>query len=148
MIKRYRDLPSRRMVPPPSPILSAKKKKKKKKKKKQRGKVIRSRTRMLPPGTLKIFEDSPETKVPEFQIYEDSPLPRPPVSPISSGQRPLPDQSAFVDRPLPDASAFTPSPRPSISPLSSPRRADDRADEDLFTTPPGSPRPTARRLEF
>lgn len=126
--KRYRDLPGRSMVPPPSPILSTKKniKKKKKKKKKPPPLVTGSSTRLLEPGTLRIYEDEDST----FQIFEDPPrLPRPQFSPISSPRR---------ERPLPQ-----------FSPLSSPRREtetirprrifSEETDDPLLISPLSSP---------
>jgi len=128
--KRYRDLPGRSMVPPPSPILSAKKERKKKKKKKKKPPplVTGSSTRLLEPGTLRIYEDEDST----FQIFEDHPrLPRPQFSPVSSPRR-------QTERPL-----------PLFSPLSSPRRQTERIrprplfseekDDTLLFSPLSSP---------
>ena len=126
--KRYRDLPGRSMVPPPSPILSAKKERKKKKKKKKKPPLVTgSSTRLLEPGTLRIYEDDSA-----FQIFEDSPrLPRPQFSPVSSPRR-------QTERPL-----------PLFSPLSSPRRQTERIrprplfseekDDTLLISPLSSP---------
>ena len=131
--KRYRDLPGRSMVPPPSPILSKEKKRKKKKKKKKKPPplVTGRRTRVLEPGTLRIYEDRVEDST--FQIFEDSPrLPRPQVSPVSSPRR-------QTERPLPQF----------FSPLSSPRRQTERIrprplfseekDDPLLISPLSSP---------
>ncbi len=130
--KRYRDLPGRSMVPPPSPILSTKKKRKKKKKKKKKPPplVTGRRTRVLEPGTLRIYEDPVDDST--FQIFEDSPrLPRPQFSPVSSPRR-------QTERPLPQ-----------FSPLSSPRRQTERIrprplfseekDDPLLISPLSSP---------